>query len=553
VKHPNIWIREIRRRTNGWTIAGFLGAAVILLPVFFILISLLQTPNENWSHIKQYVLKDAVVQSFWLVLYSGLGAAVLGVGLAWLTAAYDFPLARWFRWALALPLAIPPYIAAYTYSAMLSYTGIVQKTLRNTFDVKPDPQWFDFMSMRGAVFVFTMFLFPYVYMIARAFLERETGAYVENARLLGRGPWSIFWRVVLPISRPAVVGGVILVCFEVLSDYGVVSYFGIQTLSTAIFKTWFGMYDLESASQLAAWMMLGVLGLFVLERMLRSRRRYSSTTGKVRPLLRRRLRRGQGIAAFALCAVVMLLAFVIPVAQLLVWASWTAADVWTDGFYRFAWNTVRVALFATALILVASSVVAVASRQLSGGPGYLLAKAVTAGYSIPGAIIAIGVLSVFVQLDNWLAPVYVSLGIGEGEAPLMLSLSVIMLVTAYVVRFMATGFNALEAGYERISPKYSESSRMLGRGLAHTFWRVELPLLGGAILSGTVLTFVEIVKELPLALLLRPFNFETLATKTYQYASDEKIYEASLPALCIIAVSLVSVYILNRMGKRLEQ
>ncbi|ALS29805.1 ABC transporter permease [Paenibacillus sp. 32O-W] len=549
---PQTWGRDIRRRMNGWTISSLIVAAAILLPVFFILVSLAQGPGENWSHIKQYVLKDAVMQSAWLALLTGLFTTGLGVGLAWLTAAYDFPLSRLFRWAFALPLAIPPYIAAYTYSAMLGYTGVVQTTLRNTFGLQLSQGWFNIMSVQGAVFIFTMFLFPYVYLIARAFLESQTGAYVENARLLGRGPWSVFWLVVLPISRPAIAGGVILVCFEVLGDYGVVSYFGISTISTAIFKTWFGMYDIASASRLAAWLMIGVLGLFLLERQLRRQRRYSATTGKSRPLVRRRLRGAGGAAACMFGAVVMLVSFVIPVAQLVVWATWTADEVWHEGFYRIIGDTVAVAIVPTALTMVAAAIVAVSVRQFGGIFGYMLAKAVTAGYSIPGAIIAIGVLAVFIKLDGWLAPVYAALRLGTGEAPLVLSLSIVMLVAAYVVRFMATGYNALEAGFEKIGPQYAEASRLLGRGRTQTFLRVELPLLKGALLSGTVLTFVEIVKELPLALLLRPFNFQTLATKTYQYASDERIHEASVPALCIVVVSLASVYLLNRIERGME-
>jgi iron(III) transport system permease protein len=535
---------------NGWLYVSLLVAAVVLLPILTILISVFQPSNENWSHIKQYLLWDYVLQSIWLLVFTGFFTILIGVALAWLVAAYDFPMKRFFRWALMLPLAVPPYIAAYTYSTMLSYTGFVQVTLRSQGIVLL-PEVFDVMSMRGAVFIFTLFLFPYVYMITRSYLERQSGSYIENAMLLGRKPFSIFIRIVLPLSRPAIVGGGILVAFEVLSDYGVTSYFGIQTFTTAIFKTWFGMYDIGTATRLAAWLMVVTMGIIILERVLRRNRRFSATTSKSNPIAATRLKGLSAWAATFICSIIFAFSFLIPVVQLGVWASWTYADVLTSAFWKLALNTISVAFLATALIMLFSITVANVSRIQNNLFSIVLAKMVTAGYSIPGAIIAIGVLALFIGLDNALAPVYGWLGIGE--TPLVLSLSIVMLIVAYVIRFMATGYNAMEAGFEKIGPQYMEASRLLGMGITKTFFKVDLPLMKEALFSGMILTFVEIIKELPLALLLRPFNFETLATKTYQYANDEKIYEASVPALVIIGVSTISVIIFHQLGKRGRQ
>nr|WP_246079715.1 iron ABC transporter permease [Paenibacillus piri] len=543
-------MRDIRKHANSWMVISITGAAVLMLPIFYVFISLFQRPNKNWQQIKQFLIKDYMLHSLSLVFFTVLLSVVIGVLLAWLVAAYDFPLKRLFRWALVLPLAIPPYIAAYTYANMLSYTGVVQKTLRTQFGVTLDQSYFDVMSLRGAVFIFTMFLFPYVYLITRSFLERQSASYIENARLLGKGGVAIFFRVVLPISRPAVIGGVTLVIFEVLSDYGVTSYFGIHTISTAIFQTWFGMYDVESAMRLAAWLMIGIIVVFIFERLLRRNRMFSSSTSKMRPIVPKRLQGPAAAAVLLLCVAVFSCSFVIPTLQIIVWAGMTYKEVLTPKFLELTLNTLKVALIATIIIMTLSVVVANVARVRRSGFSFIISKCATAGYSIPGAIIAIGVLAVCIHLDHLFAPVYQQMGLGK--SPLIISLSLAMAVAGYVIRFMAVGYNAVEAGFEKIGSKYAEASRTLGHGVTGTFFKVDLPMIKGSIITGFILTFVEIIKELPITLLLRPFNFETLATRAYQYASDEQIIEASVPSLFIIAISLISVLIFHQLGKKLE-
>jgi iron(III) transport system permease protein len=541
--------RNIKKEFNGWWIISLVGAVVILLPILFIFSSIFQEPNENWLQIQAYLLKNYVFNTFTLVALTGIFAAFLGVTLAWLTAAYDFPLKRFFRWGLILPLTIPTYIAIYTYRTMLGYTGVVQATFRNHFDYRINPEWLTVSGIPGAVFIFSLFLYPYVFMITRAFLESQSTSYIESARLLGRKPLSVFFKVVLPLSRPAIVGGTVLVIYEVLGDYGVTSYLGIHTISTAIFQTWFRMYDVNSAMRLAAWLMVIIVGIFILERFLRQGRRYH-LSNKSKPLAPVKLKGMAGIAAFLYCGVVFLIGFLIPLVQLISWAILTFDKIWDASFLTLINQTVYVAVIATVMILILSVVVANITRSHST-LSFILSKCVTTGYSIPGPIIAIGVLAIFIALDGVLAPVYSNMGLGE--APLILSLSLIMLIVGYFIRFMATGFNAVEIGFEKVGTKYMEASRMLGLGVTKTFFKVDLPLIKGSIISGFVLTFVEICKELPLALLLRPFNFETLATKTYQYANDEQIHEASIPSLLIIAISILSVIIIQMIGKRVKR
>ncbi|MGE7667584.1 ABC transporter permease [Ureibacillus composti] len=540
--------RHLKKDVNSWWIISLVGAVVILLPILFIFLTIFLEPNENWIHIRQYLLKNYVKNTLLLVGLTGLFTAFLGVSLAWLIAAYDFPLRKFFRYGLLLPLSIPTFIAAYTYRTMLGYTGIIQSTLRNQYDYQIDAQILSISGIRGAVFIFTMFLFPYVYMITRSFLENQSTSYIENARLLGQKPFAIFFKIVLPLARPAIVGGTVLVIFEVLGDYGVTSLLGIHTISTAIFQTWFGMYDVNSAMRLAAWLMVIIVGVFFLEKLLRQRRRYH-INNKSRPLVPIKLKGIKGFGAFIYCSVVFLISFLIPFIQLIAWAKMTFNKVWEPSFITLIYQTVSLALIATLIILIFSIIVAKVCSSHSSF-SFAISKIITSGYSIPGPIIAIGVLAIFISLDQYLAPFYKWMGLGE--APLILSLSLVMLVVGYFIRFMATGFNAIEVGFEKIGTKYTEASRMLGLGVTKTFFKVELPLLKGALFSGFVLTFVEICKELPLALLLRPFNFETLATKTYQYAHDEQIHEASISSLLIIAISILSVVIIQVLGKRVR-
>ncbi|AIQ18586.1 iron ABC transporter [Paenibacillus sp. FSL H7-0357] len=541
---------KLKRRLSVWRIVSLAGAAVILLPIFFVFLSIFDPPNENWVQIRQYLVKDYIAQTVQLTMTVAVLTGLLGVTLAWLVAVFDFPGKRFFRWALVLPLAIPPYIAAFTYSTMFSYTGVVQTTLRNRFGIVPDQELITFSSMRGAVIAFTLFLFPYVYLITKSFLEKQSASYIENARLLGRNGWSIYIRIALPLSRPAIAGSVSLVMFEVLSDYGVTSYFGIQTVSTAIFQTWFGMYDADSAMRLAAWLMIIVLGLFFVEMLLRKRRAYSSTTSKSRPLVPRRLTGLPGISAAVFCMIVWCASFLFPLLQLIEWASWTFDTMWNGDFVHLVYQTLSVAAVSTLIIMVFALIVAAANRSRSTA-SFFLSKAVTAGYSIPGAIIAIGVLVVFLQLDKGWAAVHHQFALNG--TPLVLSLTLAMLVMGYVIRFMATGFNAVEVGFEKTGQKFTEASRMLGLGMTKTFIKVDLPLIKGAVMSGCILTFVEICKELPLALILRPFNFETLATKAYRYANDEQIFEASIPSLLIIFISFISVYVMHRLDRKWEK
>jgi iron(III) transport system permease protein len=393
-----------------------------------------------------------------------------------------------------------------------------------------------------------MFLFPYVYTITRSFLEKQSASLIENARVLGRNSLEIFLYVVLPVSRAAIIGGVSLVILEVLNDYGVVKYFGIPTFSTAIFKTWFAMGDIESAARLSAILMFMVFTLLVLEKFLRGRKKFSYTTAEVRPISRQKLNKSTGILAFIYCLVIFSLGFLIPTLQLVHWSFLTYRKILSVKFWGLMFNSLSIALFSAGLIVIIALILANYSRINENLISKLYSKITVVGYSIPGAVIAIGVIVFFVKLDNSMYWLYKLLNTNSDK--LVLSTSIIMLIFAYTIRFLAIGYNSIESGFEKVGKKFFEASRTLGMTTTETFLKVDLPMIKPAIFSGFLLVFVDILKELPLTLILRPFNFDTLATKAFEYANDEMIHEAAISSLIIIIISVILIYFFYRIGDK---
>lgn len=534
--------RKLHPYMNMWTVLSAMIIILVLLPNLSIVFNFFTEKAENWTHIKEFILPTLLKNTTIILIATGTLTILIGTSLAWLVSAYEFPLRGFFKWSLILPLAIPPYIAAYTYNGILNYTGVIQKTLRNTFDIQVSQKYFDIMTLPGAIFIFTIFLYPYVYMITRSYLANQSSSIVENARLLGRNSFTIFFRVVVPISRVAIVGGVSLVLLEVLNDFGVVQFFGVPTFTTAIFQTWFGMNDLNSAVKLAATLMLIVFVILAIERLLRGRKRYSYSVPQVRPLTPQRLGRWQGILVTGYCSFIFGVGFLIPFAQLFDWMLLTYDKVASTDFIQLVWNSVLVATVGATIVIVFALIIANFSRMHEHWAAKLSAKTTILGYSIPGAVIAVGIITVFIQVDGYFIGIYELLGISK---QLVLSTSLFMLISAFVIRFLAVGFNSIETGFDKIGNRYTEASRMLGSSVTETFFKVDLRMIRGAVLSGFILVFIEIIKELPLTLILRPFNFNTLATQAFQYASDEQIHEAALPSILIIVISGIAIYVFH--------
>lgn len=537
-------MRKVLSKWNGWSVLAIVIMVFLIGPLFTIVQGLFVPANDNWLHIKEYILGDFIKASVLLVLFTGFFTILIGTTLAWLVAQYHFPLRNFYKWALILPLSIPPFIGAYTYHGMLSYTGTIQTTLRNTFDMQVNPKYFDIMNMPGAIFIYTLFLFPYVYTIVRVFLSQQSATLIESARMLGKGPIQIFFKVVLPISRAAIVGGASLVVLEVLNDYGVVKYYGIQTFSTAIFQTWFSLGDIDSSLKLAASLMSFVIFILVLERVLRGGKQYSYANTKVRPLQLVKLKGMKAMLATLYCTVIFGLAFFIPVLQLIDWFILTFGKIPYEDFLTYIKNSSIVAGVSATLIITLALIVGNFNRIFKGKMAKLLTRASVLGYSIPGAVIAVAVVTAFIQLDRLLTPLYLQWGF---ESTAVLSVSIFMLIAAYLVRFFSIGFNSIEAGYDKIGTNFRDASRLLGAGITKTFFKIDMPMMKGAIVSGFILVFIDIMKEIPLTLILRPFNFDTLATKAFQYASDEKIMEASQASLVIIAISAIAIFVFNKL------
>ncbi|WP_017379893.1 ABC transporter permease [Paenisporosarcina sp. TG-14] len=525
---------------NMWTVSAAIIMILLFLPNLTIVKGIFTPSNENWAHMKEFVMGSFIKTSFILISATAILTIIIGLSLAWIIVQYDFPLRRFLKWTLILPLSIPPFIGAYTYHGIVNYTGVVQTTLRDQFGMNLNQSYFDIMNLPGAIFIYTMFLYPYVYTITRIFLSQQSASLIESARMLGKGSWRTFFQVVVPISRVSVIGGASLVVLEVLNDYGVVKYFGIQTFTTAIFQSWFGLGDIETSIKLAASLMGFVIIILMIEKLLRGRRQYSYSTTKVRPLQLIQLKGLKALLATSYGLIILSLGFFIPIAQLIDWTILTFGTIPISEFMSYVKNSVLVAGITATVIIIFALIVGNFSRLVHGKVANLLPKLSILGYSIPGAVIAVAVVTAFIGLDRFLAPLYQLMGI---STTLVLSVSLIMLISAYIIRFFAIGYNSIESGYDKIGTDFRDASRLLGVGLTKTFFKVDLPMLKGAIISGFLLIFIDILKEIPLTLILRPFNFDTLSTKAFQYASDEKIMEASQASLLIVGISALAIYI----------
>jgi len=546
-----VWGGGARVRVNltPWTLATLGVVSLVLLPLVSIFLGVLGETSDTWGHLASTVLWSYTRNSLLLSLGVGAVTLVVGVTTAWLVTACDFPGRRVFEWALILPLAIPTYVIAFTYAELLAHTGPIQGILQTVFAAESTAQIrVAFMSLPGAGAMMALVLYPYVYLITRTSFLKQSGGFLETSRILGKSAWATFFRVALPMARPAIVAGLTLVLMEVLNEYGAVRYFGVPTFTTGIFRAWFALGDGPAAVRLAGCLLILVFSLILMERLQRGRARFGDPAGRSRPLVPYRLKGGRAALAFLVCGVPLLLGFLLPVFQLLVWAASVAPELLDPRFVRLTLNSFGLA-WITALLVVGLAVLIVYSTRLSPTPLLRLAsRASGLGYSIPGAVIAVGVLIPLLWVDRRL------MGLLEfllGQSPgLVLTGTLFALVLAYAVRFLAVALSPLDSGFERVCGKLDEAARSLGLPPRWALVRVNLPLLRGTLLSAGLLVFVDVLKELPLTLILRPFNFDTLATRAFQLASDEQVARSALPALIIIAVGMIPVALLSRIIAR---
>ncbi|GAB4393711.1 MAG: iron ABC transporter permease [Kiloniellaceae bacterium] len=520
-------------------------AALFLIPVASVLFSLTQSGEGTWAHLASTVLPRYLFNTAVLVGGVGIGVPILGAGTAWLVTMCRFPGHRVFEWALILPLAVPAYVMAYAYTDFLQPAGPVQSLLREMTGLTYQEYWFpEVRSLGGAVAMLTLVLYPYAYMLSRtAFLDQSVCA-LDVSRTLGCGPWATFFRVALPLARPAIIAGTALALMETLADFGTVSFFGVPNFTTGIVRAWISFGDRTAAGQLASILLIFVFLVLWLELQSRGKARFHHATDRYQQLPGRRLKGFAAAAAFLACFLPLFLGFLLPAGVLLTMALAAGDQQFGRRYLELVGNSVTLAVI-TALLAVGLATLMAYGRRLQGGAVVQLANRLAAmGYAIPGTIIAVGVLVPFAAFDNaldaWLRE---NLGVSSG---LLLTGSIAALIFAYLVRFLAVSLNTVEAGLGKIRPSMDDAARALGARPLRTLGRVHAPMMWPSLLTAGLVVFVDVMKELPATLVMRPFNFDTLAVQAHNFAADERLTEAATPALTIVAVGIPPVILLSR-------
>ena len=535
-----------RGQSAVWLIGAFVIAMMVAAPIIAVAY-LAFFPTENiWPHLASTMLPRYVTNTAVLMLGVGVGVTLLGVSSAWVVTMCKLPGKRFFEWAMLLPMAVPAYIVAYVYTDLLEYAGPVQRLLRDIFGWSSAADyWFpDIRTKGGAILVLSLTLYPYVYMLARAAFLAQSICVIEAARVLGRSAWSSFVTVALPLARPAIVVGVVIALMETLNDFGTIDFFAVHTLTAGVFNVWLGMGNAGGAAQIALTMLAVVIALLVIERYSRRRQRFHDTTNRYQELPGYDLGPMAKTGALAICILPIVLGFVVPSLVLIYYSVGYFDQSWTPDFFEFAGNSLLVSGLATALAVGCALFMAYALRLFPQPFLKFFVRLSSVGYAVPGAVLAIGVLIPFARFDNALdAVMRDTFGISTG---LLLSGTVFALVFAYAVRFMAVSYGSIEAALGKVRPSMDDAARTLGESPWGTLKRIHFPMVRGGILAASVLVFVDGMKELPATLILRPFNFDTLATHVYQFAKDEMIEQAALGALTIVLVGVVPVIMLSR-------
>ena len=531
---------------RGWSVAAVVIAALVLMPVAAVAWMAL-TPAENiWPHLLATVMPRYMLNTVILTAGTGALAAAMGAGSAWLVGMYEFRGRRALEWLLLLPLAVPAYIGAYALADFLDYSGPVQTALRGWFGwTSARDYWFPHIrSIEAAILVLAAALYPYVYLLTRAALQEQSGSAYEVARALGTGPWALFRRVGLPLARPAIVAGSAIAMMEAVADYGVVSYFGVQTLNTGIFTTWLERRNAGGAAQIACVILIVVIVLALWERFGRRNARYHQSARQPRPIIRQRLTGFAAVAAGLACALPFALGFVLPVGVILSYALAYPQGWVTPGLGLAAWHTISLGGTASILTVFLALVMVYGVRLSGRALPRLLLPVTTVGYAAPGAVLAVGILIPLAALDHRVADGRLAL---TGTDPgLILTGSGTAIVFAYLVRFFAIAQGAVDGAFTRVPPSLPMAARSLGRDNSAVLRDVFLPLMKGSVGSALLLVFVDCCKELPATLLLRPFNYETLATRVHEKASLEDLGNAAPAALLVMGVGILAVVLLAR-------
>ncbi|MCU7964417.1 iron ABC transporter permease [Shewanella sp. SW32] len=531
---------------RSWSLAGYAVAALLVLPLFALIFQAFQPDEAVFGHLMATVLPTYIINSLLLIFWVSLGALLLALPCAWLMARCDFVGRRYLQWALLLPLAMPAYIVAYVYTDLLDYAGPVQRGLRSIFGWDSPQDYFfpDIRTLGGAACMLSLVLFPYIYLLTRTAFMEQSLSLAHASRIMGCSPWQSFWRLSLPMARPALAVGVALVAMETAADFATVNYFAVPTLTTAVYDTWLGYGNLTAAAKLSAIILLVVFSLIGFERFARRKQQLFQKQSRIQVTDLYRLSMTQTLVALSFCGMLLLLAFLLPFGILLSYAIGYFEQSWDKSFWQLSLNSLSLALITSLLCCLIALLLMFVRRISPRQSDALPSRLASTGYALPGTVLAIGVLVPLTMLDfaiNDLADL-----VGIAGPGLILTGSVIALIFAFCVRFVAIAIGSVESSYKRISPSLDMVSLTMGQTPRQLLRRVHLPLLAKGLFAGALLVFIESMKELPAALLLRPIGFENLATYVFQFASDEKLEHGALAAIVIVLVGLVPLIYLNR-------
>jgi iron(III) transport system permease protein len=529
-------------RPSAWRLFSALFAAAVMIPLSIILLSFTKPAGDVWRHLSQTLLTELIINTLKLAIGVGTVTAILGVSLAWLTAVCEFPGRKFFTWSLFLPLAFPTYVLAFVFLGMLDYSSPLHILLRQ----HSLPTLSGFRSVWGVIFVMSLSLYPYVYLLARDAFSTQGKRALEAAQSLGHTKTEGFFKVALPMARPWIAGGLMLVLMEVLADFGAVSIFNYDTFTTAIYKAWFGFFSLAAAAQLSSILVVFALIILGIENSLRSRMQFTSMGRDA--FRKERLHLGGAMKVFAVsyAFLILFVSFIVPVIQLILWTTASFRYEFSSRYFDFLGHSLVLGIITAAIICLLALILSYAGRHHPDILSSILTRICTMGYALPGTVLAIGIFIPVAAADGFLAGAAGTfLNVEPGP---VLQGTIFVMVAAYIVRFMAPGFNSIDSSMRRITRSIDESARTLGSKGLPMLYRIHLPILKGGLFSAAALVFVDVMKEMPITLMTRPFGWDTLAVKIFELTSEGEWERAALPALTLILVGIIPVALLTRQA-----
>ena len=524
---------------NPWIILPTFLFALFVVPVIWIIFSLFGNYSDNWVHIYNYTLSVYIYNTVLIIIGTSIGTLIIGVGSAWLVTTYNFTGKKFLEWALLLPFAVPPYILAYTFTGLFDSYGTANNLVRDLFSLPNEFIFFPKLrNVYGASIVFSFTLYPYVYLVSRMAFINQSRSMLEVGRTLGYNKFQIFYKLSIPAIRPAIIAGLMLVLMETISDFGAVEHFAVNTFTTGIFSAWFGLYDFHTAKQLAAFLLIVVISFLILEKYSRRKSRYSSGSNVFSPIAAEKLNGFQNIFASLFCFIPVFVGFVLPKIQLGYWALNYKLDFFNEKFISTAWNTFYLAITAALICAMLAVIINFSIRYKKNKVLNVMSSFLTVGYAVPGLILSLGVSQLLVFMDNLIFRDYLNF---------ILTGSIYGLILAFIIKSFALANSTIESGFLRINHRIDDVAKSLNTPGWKLLFRIHLPLLTTSFLTSMILVVSEVIKELPASLILRPFNFDTLAVSTYIYAAEERMFDAAAPSIAIVAVGLLPIFVLSRL------